>query len=117
MFGGMGRKMFPSAGNTVQDGYLIHVGPAVDPGDSPAMIGQVSATQYSMPMTGHRWVLALLGIGISGHVGFSGHCLTSLYVQSISVNTSQGLFRPFTRCEAIYLLDQTKKESTFSTVR
>jgi hypothetical protein len=54
MFSGMSRKMFPSDGNTVQDGYLIHVGPAVDPGDSPAMISQVSATQ-SMPMTGQRW--------------------------------------------------------------
>ncbi len=54
LFGGMGRKMFPSAGKTVEDGYLIHVGPTVDPGDCPAMIGQVSATQY-MPMTGHRW--------------------------------------------------------------
>ncbi len=46
MFGGMGRKLLLSAGKTVEDGYLIHVGPAIDPGDCPAMIGQVSATQY-----------------------------------------------------------------------
>jgi hypothetical protein len=64
MFGGMGRKLFPSAGKIVEDGYLIHVGPAVDPGDCPAMISQVSAsnTVCQLPDIGGHWAWVFLDI-------------------------------------------------------